>query len=188
MADGYLPDNNVISILARPGDSRHPHVKGQFAGIGDAKVALPVIAIAEIEFGMAKATATTPDQLAQRAAVRKFFTDHPWHLGVDDGTVEPYAIVRARLWELFGTPKNGKKRGHQEKLPDQLRDRATGQWIGIDERDLLIVSIALQYNLVFATVDRNAEMKRIEQAVNDVVSAGKWPKPLALADWTPPKV
>lgn len=184
MTDGYLPDNNAISILMRPDDWRYPHVKSRFDGIGDAPVALPVIAIAEIEFGMAKAA--TAD-LVQRAAVRKFFADHPWHLGIDDGTVEPYAIVRARLWELYGTPNGRKKRGHQERLPDQLRDRATAQWIGIDERDLLIVSIALQYNLVFATVDRNEEMKRIERAVNDVVDAGKWRQPLVLADWTPPK-
>jgi predicted nucleic acid-binding protein len=185
MPDGYLLDNNAISILVRPGDPRHAHVMAKFAAIpSGTRVGLPVMAIGEIEFGMAK---VTPGDPAQRAAVRKFFRDHPLHFPVDDGTIEPYALVRAKLWELYGTPKGGKRRGHQEKLPDELRERATGQWIGIDERDLLIVSIALQYNFRFATVDRNEEMKRIERAVAQLVSETKWEKPLHLDDWTPPK-
>jgi predicted nucleic acid-binding protein len=182
--DGYLLDNNVISVLLRPGDARHSHVKSKFEAIGDSPIALPIIAIAEIEFGIAK---TDPGDPVQQAAVRQFFQDHPWHLGIDFQTVEPYALIRAKLWNLYGTPKGGRKRGHQEKLPDQLRDKITGQWIGIDERDLLIVSVALQHNLRFATVDRNDEMKRIEVAVDDLLTSGKWSKKLLLDDWTPPK-
>jgi predicted nucleic acid-binding protein len=180
VSDAYLLDNNVISILARPADLRYAHVKTQFDLLGNSSVALPVIAIAEIEFGMAKAVTANP---AQRAAVRKFFQEHPWHLGIDDNTIEPYAIVRAKLWEKYGTAE---KRGHNERLPDELRDRATAMWIGVDERDLLIVSVALQYNLVFVTLDRNIQMKRIEEAVAELVAATKLPAPLRLADWTPP--
>ena len=186
MSESYLLDNNVISVLARPADPRYAHIKAQFDALGDAKVALPVIAIAEIEFGMAKATTAN---VVQQAAVRQFFNNHPWHLGIDDDTISSYAAVRAQLWNLYGTSKmsGGKMRGHHEKLPDELRDRATGQWIGIDERDLLIVSVALQYNLVFATVDRNEEMKRIENAVDQLFADSKLPARLRLADWTPPK-
>jgi predicted nucleic acid-binding protein len=56
---GYLLDNNIISILAQPSNPRHAPVKQRFEALGDAPVFLPVIAIAEIEFGMVKTK--TPD-------------------------------------------------------------------------------------------------------------------------------
>lgn len=136
--------------------------------------------MAEIEFGMAKVVIVNT---TQRDAVRQFFRENPWHLGIDDGTIESYAMVRAKLWEKYGTRK---PRGHHEKLPDELCDRSTAKWVGIDERDLLIVSVALQYNLLFATLDRNLEMRRIEEAVAELVSETKLPAPLRLVDWTPP--
>jgi tRNA(fMet)-specific endonuclease VapC len=185
MTDDYLLCTNVISTLASTANADYAYVRARYDAIPPkAKVALPIIAIAESEFGMAKAPSADP---VQQAALRKFFKDHPLHYGIDHGTVEPYALVRAKLWELYGTPKGSKKRTHHEKLPDELRDRATAKWIGIDERDLLIVSVALQYNLVLATKDRNEEMKRIERAVAELVAEGKWPRPLKLANWTPPK-
>lgn len=184
MPRDYQLDTNVISVLANPANPHFAHVKAQYDKIPlEAKVALPVIAIAESEFGMAKAATADP---IQRAAVRKFFTEHPWHLGIDDATIEPYALVRAQLWNLYGTLKAGKRHSHQERLPDELRDKATAKWIGIDERDLLIISVALQFNLTFATKDRNIEMQRIEIAVDAVVAEGKWHEKLHLADWTPP--
>jgi predicted nucleic acid-binding protein len=184
MPRDYLLDTNVVSTLANPAHKDYAHVKGKYDAIpADAIVALPVMGISEIEFGMVKAKAADP---AQQAAVRKFFTDHPLHYGFDDQTVKPYSLVRAQLWNLYGTLKTGKRHSHQEKLPDELRDRGTAKWIGIDERDLLIVSVALQFDLTFATKDRNAEMRRIESAVNAVVAAGDWPEHLHLEDWTPP--
>ena len=54
--DGYLLDNNIISILARPSDSRYPGISADFQAIRPGSVFLPVIAIAEIEFGMMLST------------------------------------------------------------------------------------------------------------------------------------
>ena len=50
--DGYLLDNNIISILARPSDPRYSGISTNFQTIHLGPVFLPVIAIAEIEFGM----------------------------------------------------------------------------------------------------------------------------------------
>ena len=156
--DGYLLDNNVISVLARPSDPRYASIEAHLKAIGDAPVMLPVIAIAEIEFGMAKATNPEPLQQAQ---LRAFFHQYPLHLGIDDNTVEPYSQLRAEIWRLHATPK---RRGHKERLPEQLKDRTTGKELRIDERDLLIASVAAQYNLVLATMDQNEGMRRIEAA------------------------
>lgn len=164
--DGYLLDNNVISVLARPSDPRHSGIKARMEAIRTSTVMLPVIAIAEIEFGMAKATNPNP---VQQSAVREFFNQYPLHLGIDDNTIEPYSQLRAEIWRLHGTQK---KRGHVEKLPEELRDRTTGKELGIDERDLLIASVAAQYNLVLATMDQNPGMKRIEAAAASLSAHG----------------
>jgi predicted nucleic acid-binding protein len=100
LQNGYLLDNNVISILARPKDARHPIVSARLSSIGDSPIFLPIIAIAEIEFGMAKAI--NPDPV-QQANVRTFFTHYPNPLPIDRNSVEPYALVRAELWRKHGT-------------------------------------------------------------------------------------
>jgi predicted nucleic acid-binding protein len=174
--DGYLLDNNVISVLARPSDSRYASIAAHIKAIGTAPVMLPVIAIAEIEFGMAKAANPDPVQQAQ---FRAFFNQYPLHLGIDDNTIEPYSQLRAEIWRQHATPT---KRGHKEKLPEQLRDRTTGKELGIDERDLLIASVAAQYNLVLATMDQNSGMKRIEAAAASLAAKGS-PISLRISYW-----
>jgi len=156
--EGYLLDNNVISILMRPNDPRYLDVKTRFEELGASPVYLPVIAIAEIEYGMAKAY--KPDE-QQQNAVRRFFADYPNHLAIDDGTIEPYALIRAQLWRDHATRKGSR---HIEKLPEELVHRESGKLLGIDERDLLIASVAAQYGLVLVTCDQNVGMKAIDAA------------------------
>jgi predicted nucleic acid-binding protein len=164
--EGYLLDNNVISILMRPTDPRYHQVKTRFDGLGASPIFLPVMAIAEIEYGMAKTD--HPDE-QQRNAVRRFFVDFPNHLPIDDNTIEPYALIRAQLWKDHATKIGGK---HKEKVPEELRHRESGKLLGIDERDLLIASVAAQYNLVLATCDQNAGMRAIDAAAARVAQAG----------------
>lgn len=117
------------------------------------------MAIAEIEFGLGIGA----DNQEQTTALRDFFNEYPHHLPVDDHTVEPYALLRGQIWRDHATPRKS-RRGSEEKLPEQLSDRVTGQSLGIDERDLLIASVAVQYRLVLATNDSGGGMKRIDQA------------------------
>jgi predicted nucleic acid-binding protein len=167
--NGYLLDTNVISILAQPGNPRHAPMRQRFEALGDAPVFLPVIAIAEIEFGMTKTK--TPDP-AQQAAVRQFFSDYPLHLGIDDNTIEPYAMIRAQIWHDHATPK-GSGSSHKERVPEELIERISGKSLGIDERDLLIAATSAQYGLVLVTNDHNEGMKRIEQAAQRLELDGK---------------
>jgi predicted nucleic acid-binding protein len=168
--EGYLLDNNVISILMRPKDPRYPQVEARFDGLGASPVYLPVIAIAEIEYGMAKAE--NPDE-RQRDAVRQFFREYPIHLPVDDNTIEPYALIRARLRK--DCPGKG-------NLPEEWVHRESGKLLGIDERDLLIASVAAQYSLVLATCDQNRGMTAIEAAAAGLRRAG-YPIRLRISYW-----
>jgi len=174
--EGYLLDNNVISILMRPMDPRYTQVKGRFDALGASPIYLPVIAMAEIEYGMAKAD--NPDE-QQRDAVRQFFAQYPFHLGIDDHTIEPYSLMRAQLWRDHGTKK---QRGHKEKLPEEIVHRESGKLLGIDERDLLIASVAIQYNLTLATCDQNLGMKVINETGAKLEQAGH-PIRLRISYW-----
>lgn len=180
-SDGYLLDTNIILILLMPRDPRHPGVSVNFQAVNqEGRVFLPIIAIAEIESGMARYTGTREEE---KKAVRDFFIDYSLHLPVDDNTVEPYALIRAQVWRDYGTRKN--RGGYKEKVPEDLVERVSGKSLGIDERDLLIASIAVQYNLILATNDQNQGMRRIEEAARKLETAGEpvclrieyWPKP-----------
>ena len=179
--NGYLLDTNIISILANPKNPKHVVVRKKFSQLPkDSPIMLPVIAIAEIEFGMNKAGIGRAKK--QRELLRIFFSDFPLHLAIDDDTIEPYALVRAKIWLEYGTPTK-KRRGHKEKVPDDLFDRVTGKKLGIDERDILIASVAIQYNLVLATADNNEGMKRIVKAANLLRNEGQTIS-LHTVDWT----
>jgi predicted nucleic acid-binding protein len=165
MMDGYLLDTNVVSVLANSRNLRHAEFKQKLGNLQH--VWLPVVAIAEIESGMAKTD--RPDE-TQRDEIRRFFREYPQHLGIGDNTVEPYALLRGQLWRMHATRE---KRGHKEKLPEELFDKVTGKQLGIDERDLFIASVAAENGLILATNDSNAGMKRIEEAAQQLQEAGK---------------
>ena len=171
---GYLLDTNIISYLARPKSPQHKNVKTHLSKIGnDECVLLPVIAIAEIEFGIAKAGPRLSEEL--KDVLRKFFESYPYHLGIDDNTVDPYSLVRAELWRKHG--------GVGKKVPEELFEKVTGKQLGIDERDLLIASVAIQYGLVLVTAD--TKMKPIIDAARELEKQGK-DVFLRWADWTLP--
>ena len=177
MSDGYLLDANVISALADTTRPDYLPTSQRLAAVGDSPVLLPVMAIAEISFGMAKAANLAPPK---RAKLQSFFAQYP-HLPVDDGTVEPYSLVRAEVWRRFATPQ---KRGHKEKRPEDLLDKVTGKELGIDEPDLLIASVALAHNLILVTHDGKEGMRRIKEASERVFQRREFPVQLRTENWS----
>jgi predicted nucleic acid-binding protein len=169
MSDGYLLDTNVISALADKTRPDHAPTSQRLAAIGDSLVLLPVMAIAEIEFGMAKAPNIVPQK---RVELRSFFAQYT-HLPIDDGTIIPYSLIRAELWRLFAPPK--------KKRPEDLLDKVTGKELGIDEPDLLIASVALEYNLILVTHD---SMQRIKEASERVFQRNEFPVQLRTENWS----
>lgn len=174
--DGRLLDTNVISRLAVPGRPDYANTKAHKDRLGDAIVMVPVMAIAEINEGMARSGKTDSPQQKE---MREFLATFPYPLPFDANTVPVYAALRAELWRQVGT-RQGRK--WKEKCPEELVCRITGQELGIDERDLQIASIAIQYNLILATADRNQGMLAIEQAASAIAQADRT-LALRIDDW-----
>jgi len=81
--DGYLLDTNVVSVLANSRNLRHAEFKQKLGNLQH--VWLPVVAIAEIESGMAKA-----DRPMKRSAMK---------YGVSSGNIRS-------IWALVIIPLN----------------------------------------------------------------------------------
>ena len=179
MADTYLLDTNVICALADVGRAGHTVAASRFQQTGEQYVMLPSPAVGEIEFGMQKAPDVRPDKRQELRAFIARFDQLPF----DEHCIQPYAIVRAQVWRMFGTPKPAKAHKHDEKRPEDLLDKVTGTQLGIDEPDLYIASIALAQNLVLVTDDRNAGMTRIKEAAEAVYQRGEFPLKLRVENW-----
>lgn len=172
----HLLDTNVVSAIVFPTNPLHDAMRERLERLGGVRVYLPVVAIAEIRSGMAMARSPSPKGVA---LLGEFLANYPLQLAFDRHTVEPYAMLRAEVWKVHGTPL---KRGYKEKQPEELANRVSGKALGIDERDLLIASIACQYRLVLATQDQNQGMRRIQEAAARLDAAG-WPFQLIVDIW-----
>jgi predicted nucleic acid-binding protein len=176
--NGYLLDTNIISILFQPTHSGYDEIRANFETVKSGPVFLPVMAIAEIEFGL-NVGGGDPEQAT---SLREFFRDYPNHLSIDDYTIEPYALLRGQIFRDH-SPKGQRRKEFKKKL-EQLIDASTGLSLGLDEKDLLIASVAAQYRLVFATNDSGGGMKQIDAAARRLEREGKpirfrieyWPK------------
>ena len=182
--DDYLLDNNIISTLVKgqndsdwaASDKLYPKVAKHFSALSDDHIFIPAMAVAEIEFGMAvvddcSSSPLSPSVIAHRVAIREFFRRYPQY-EFGEHTVEFYALIRARLWKRFGTPTSKPYR-FEEKLPEQLFDNQAGEFLKIDEKDLIIFSIALEHNIIFVTCDRRIGMNRIVRAADELKQEGK---------------
>lgn len=175
--EGYLLDSCIISLLFNEKDPQHAAVKARLAAIAakGGPVLLPVMAVAEIRFGMELAGAASAKQLADLEAFFEKYPSHPF----DDGAVESYALIRARLLRTYGSKKT---RGFKEKHLHQLCDPATRASLEIFERDLMIVSVAIEHNLILATRDQAHGMQAICAAAALLEAEGK-PTRLRVEYW-----
>ena len=160
----YLLDTNIISDLADAESDNHSacmaHLQAAVRA-GD-HILLPVMAIAEIEFGLRKG-GNPQSEDARR--VRDFLQKYPLPLPFDDDSVAPYALIRSKVLHLHPQPR-------KKKRPEEWCDRVTGKELGIDERDLIIASAAVQYNVVLVTDDRNSGMRTIHEASKVLAEEG----------------
>lgn len=163
--DVYVLDTNIIIPAIQPGHKHHSKVIAKIKELEGGFILLPVIAVSEIEYGFAKAEKEGPEEIK---AAREFFKRFKM-IAIDKDTIAPYVDIRAKLFKLYGTlAKKGKS--HKEKQPEELREN--GKALGIDERDLLIVSAAVQYNAKLITNDSQAGMKRIIEAARELEANG----------------
>lgn len=181
MSDAYLLDTNVICALADANHASHASVREHFKQMDPQFVLLPTMAVAELEFGMARAENVKPEK---RAELRQFVARFE-QLPFDEHAVLPYSVVRAELWKTHGTLRQKSKRFiYDEKHPEQLCDKITGHELGVDEPDLIIASIAMSQNLVLVTSDSGQGMTRVKDAAEKIFRNGLFPIQLRTENWT----
>ena len=158
--DSYLLDTNVASWLLDAGDKKHQGALNFVKGVGgDDLIYLSRVTIAEIEYGykinpnVDKARKKVIDQRIALFQLRE----------INRHTTEPYSEIRAALFRQFA-PRN-KRNLPKSKRSESLIDRTTGKELGIQENDIWIAAIAVQYNLVLVTQD---EMRNIQQVLKKI--------------------
>lgn len=180
MSDAYLLDTNVICALADANHANHIPVRQHFQQVDPQIVLLPTMAVAEIEFGMARAANIKPEK---REALRQFIRRFE-QLPFDENAVRPYSVVRAEVWKMHGkTHQQGKRLVYDQKRPEDLCEKVTGKELGIDEPDLIIASIALAQNLVLVSGDTASGMTRVKEAAERVYQEGLFPVQLRSENW-----
>ena len=158
-ADAYLLDTSIASIAFDAGNQSHTGVRARLATLGDDSISICSVSLGEVEYGLQ----VSPGIDAERhQTVRNNLLQYQI-MGIDRHTGKLYGELRGELFRRYGT-RDGRNR-LKEKRPEDLLDRTTSRELGIQENDLWIVSVAVQYNLRFITGDK---MDRILAAAKDV--------------------
>ncbi|MBC8273548.1 MAG: hypothetical protein H8E40_01050 [Chloroflexi bacterium] len=93
---------------------------------------------------------------------------------LDRYTAECYGQVRAILFKKYWFPYNKNKK---TQYIEDLVDDVTGKSLGIQENDLWIVSVAVQYNYVLVTGDKAIGMQRVVEAASYQTRTQYWKQP-----------
>lgn len=155
--DSYLLDNNIFSALC---DGKHPHhneAEKFLQNVGRNFVFVPCIVIGEVRYGCQ--VVFKKDVQRQNEIEKRIKTFDKSIKNIGKHTTIPYSKIRAELFRKYGT-KDAKHR-IKEKLPEELMDSSTGKSLGIDENDLWICAVALEYNLVLVTNDKMTRIKEV---------------------------
>lgn len=151
--DAYLLDTSVASIAWDGGNKDHALIRSRLATLGESTITVCAISVGEVAYGLDVTDGADPIRhQAVRDAMGTYFV---W--SVDKDTAQYYSVLRGELFRLYA-PRD--KRGRiKAKRPEELSDTTSARELGIQENDLWIVSIAIQYNLYLITRDNN--LKRI---------------------------
>ena len=158
MADeAYLLDTNIIKAASYKGDRLHEQVRTWLDNLGDAAVFISAASLAECEYGLN----VYPLESHIRRDIRKAMAAYQV-LPIDHHTSKIYGLIRAQLFDAHA-PRDQRGKIATKYVVD-LRERTSDKELGIQESDLWIVSVAVQYHLVFVTNDNGGGMKSIVEA------------------------
>jgi tRNA(fMet)-specific endonuclease VapC len=161
MADTYLLDTSVATIAWDGLHKEHSQIRARLAALGDDPIFVCAISIGEKEYGLQVYTHIDP---ARSQAVRDAWRQYQV-LSIDHHTATTYGQLRGALFQLYATKKSRDR--IKEKRPENLLDKTTGRELGIQENDLWIVSVAVQYDLRLITRDSGEGMRRVLGVAND---------------------
>lgn len=149
--EGYLLDTNVASLATDGGRPEHTGIRQRIANLATDLVYVSVITLAEVDYGLKTATAVKP---ARHQEMRQALNEYEIK-GIDRHTSEIYGSIRAELFNRYA-PRTSRGRVRSKYVID-LVDKTTDKKLGIQENDLWLVSIAVQYNLVLVTGDKKIQ-------------------------------
>lgn len=154
----YLLDTNIASIAWNEAHSAHAIVKQNLGELAPSNILISCVTNAEIEFGLRSASYIDAEK--QQAVRDNMNLYYP--LMLDHHAAEQYGQIRATLFKKYWQPYHQ----NNTKYIEDLVDNVTGKSLGIQENDLWIVSVALQYHFVFVTGDKAGGMKRVVEAAS----------------------
>lgn len=163
----YLLDTNIASAAWNVRHSAHTVVIDKLRQLGLARIFISCVTIAEIEFGLQ----VTPQIDADKQRIVRSNMDSYEPLRIDKHTAKEYARIRASLFRQFWP----KSRSLKFRYIEDLVDEVTGKSLGIQENDLWIVSVAVQYNCILVTGDRASGMQRIVDVAQYQGRTQYWP-------------
>jgi len=99
---------------------------------------------------------------------------------IDRNTSTVYTQLRSELFRQYST--KDKKGRLTKKQPEELRDETTGLDLGIQENDLWIVSVAVQYDLRFITRDKMNHIREVAKRVHAYDLIEIWTLPSSSPD------
>lgn len=137
--EGYLLDTSVASWLWDGGSSNHFSARARLATLGEAPIFVCPISMGEVAYGLGVSPAM---DAARHALVGHAMADYEV-LPIDRHTGDTYGQIRAVLFAQY-SPRDSRGR-MRKKVPEDLLERTTGKALGIQENDLWIVSVAVQY-------------------------------------------
>ena len=152
--EAYLLDTSIASIAGYEGDERHARVREWLDGLQDDAVYISAVSVAESEYGLNLNPLDAQSQQEIRNAIGTYQV-----LPIDHHTARVYGSIRASLFRACA-PRNYRNRITTRYIED-LREPTSGKELGIQENDLWIVSVAVQYNMVLVTADGRGGMRKI---------------------------
>jgi predicted nucleic acid-binding protein len=175
--EGYLLDTSVASWLWDGGNRNHASARLRITALGDALIFVCPITIGEVACGLAVSPAM---DAARHSLVRGAMAEYEV-LTMDPHTGETYGQIRAAVFAQH-SPRNSRGR-MQKKVPEDLIEPTTGKTLGIQENDLWLVSVAVQYNLRLITSDEAEGMRRVLIAASYLQRVEFWvPNPVPDKD------
>ena len=159
--EGYLLDTNIASWACHKGSAPHRRVRARVDSLGGDVAFISAISLAEVEYGLNLVPSGVQKPVSFMRAMDMYKV-----LPIDRHTAEVYGRIRADLFRAYAPRDRRDRVSSRHRYIEDLRERTSGKGLGIQENDLWIVSVAVEYNLIFVTGDRGGGMKKIVEAAN----------------------
>lgn len=155
--DIYLLDTNAASAFWDGNNKYHRDMVDFIQGIGgEHYVYISRVVVAEIEYGHKVYLSSDSNRREIIEKAMKIFKVRD----IDRHTTAPYSDIRASLFRHFGrVDSKGKLK---KQWPEELVDRTTSKELGIQENDLWMAAIAVEYNMVLVTEDKMIRIRQVE--------------------------